>query len=54
MKTQAFVQTLSTQTVAPAEGRPPIGLRILFLLAGLAVVAAAQAPIAALASQVIA
>jgi hypothetical protein len=48
------VQTASSSAAAANDiSRPSLGLRILFLLAGAAVVIVAQSPIAALAARVI-
>ena len=47
------VQTLSSPAAANDVSRPSLGLRILFLLAGAAIVIVAQSPIAALAARVI-
>ena len=51
MKVQVLAAAPAQSEVG--EARPPIGLRVLFLLAALGVVIAANLPIAALATQVV-
>jgi hypothetical protein len=53
MKTQTLVSQVLARQDDVGEARPPVTLRVLFLIAGLAVVVAAHAPITALAAQVI-
>ena len=53
MKLEALTPYVAAQEAPVAEQRPAFGLRIIFLLASLAVVLAAHAPITALAAHVI-
>jgi len=53
MKTQTQAFPFAAQQSDIGEARPSASLRVLFILAGLALVVAANAPIAALAARVI-
>ena len=53
MKTQSLVSPAAASQQDIGEARPSLSLRVLFLIAGLAVVVAAHAPLAVLAARVI-
>jgi hypothetical protein len=53
MKTQSFAPRSPAASHEVGEARPSVSLRLLFLIAGLAVVFAAHAPLAVLAARVV-
>jgi hypothetical protein len=53
MKTQSILPHAPAAQQDVGEARPSVSLRVLFLIAGLAVVLAAHAPLAVLAARVV-